>query len=100
MTEVKREKMNEPKKLLIINGSPRRRGNISGMLDIMRQEAKSCGWSTETVRINDLKVQSCTGCMACRSVGKCCMPEDDAVKVLEQIRNADALIVGAPLLLG
>jgi len=88
--------MDVPKKLLLINGSPRRRGNISGMLDIMRQEAESRGWSTETVRVNDLKIQPCTGCMACRSTGKCSLPEDDAAKVLEQIRRADALIVGAP----
>lgn len=84
------------KKLLIINGSPRRQGNISRMLDIMRQEAESCGWITKTVCINDLTVQPCTGCMTCRSAGKCCLPVDDAVKVLEQIRNADALIVGTP----
>lgn len=90
------KRKNESKILLIINGSPRRRGSISCMLDIMRQEAESCGWSTETVCVNDLKIQPCTGCMACRSTGKCCLPEDDAAKVLEQIRNADALIVGAP----
>ncbi len=88
--------MNESKILLIINGSPRLKGNISCMLDIIRQEAESCGWGTETVRVNDLKIQPCTGCMACRSTGKCRLPEDDAAKVLEQIRNADALIVGAP----
>lgn len=90
------KKMNKPKNILIINGSPRRRGNISGMLDIMRQEAESRGWHTETVRVHDLTIQPCTGCMACRSTGKCHLPEDDAVKVLEQIRDADALIVGAP----
>ncbi len=73
--------MNESKILLIINGSPRRRGNISCMLDIMRQEAESCGWSTETVRVNDLKIQPCTGCMACRSTGKCYLPEVDAAAV-------------------
>lgn len=88
--------MNESKILLIINGSPRRRGNISGMLDIVRQEAGSRGWRTETVRVNDLKIQPCTGCMACRSAGKCSLPEDDAVRMLELIREADALVVGAP----
>ena len=82
--------------ILIINGSPRCRGNIACMLDIMRKEAEDRGWSTETVHVNDLKIHPCTGCMACRNTGKCCLPEDDTVKVLEQIRNADALIVGAP----
>lgn len=88
--------MDGQKKLLIINGSPRLRGNISGMLDIMRQEAVRCGCSTEMVRVNDLTIQPCIGCMACRSKGKCSLPEDDTVKVLELINNADALVIGAP----
>lgn len=62
----------------------------------MRQEAESRGLSTETVRVSDLNMQPCMGCMACRGTGKCCLPEDDAVKVLELIKEADALIVGAP----
>ncbi len=82
--------------ILIINGSPRRRGNIACMLDIMRQEVESRGWSTETVHVNDLKIQPCTGCMTCRNTGKCCLPEDDTVKVLAMIKEADALIIGAP----
>lgn len=88
--------MEGQKKLLIINGSPRRQGNISGMLDMMQQEAERCGWSTETVRMNNLRIQPCVGCMACRSTGRCSLPEDDAVKVLEMIRKADALVIGAP----
>lgn len=82
--------------ILIINGSPRRRGIISCILGIMQQEAVDRGWSTETVHVNDLKIQPCTGCMTCRDAGKCCLPEDDTVKVLAMIKEADALIIGAP----
>lgn len=88
--------MNEQKKLLIINGSPRSRGNISEMLDIMRQEAERCGWKTETIRANDLAIQPCKGCMVCRSTGRCALPEDDAAQVLVMIEEADALAIGTP----
>lgn len=84
------------KRLLIINGSPRREGNIAAMLEIMAQEAECRGWSVEQVCIADLTVQPCTGCMACRNSGRCHLPEDDAPKVLEQIKRADALLIGAP----
>lgn len=84
------------KNLLIINGSPRQRGNISDMLDTMEQEAMNMGWKTAHVRTNNLNIRPCTGCMSCRTTGKCCLSEDDAIRVLEKIREADALIVGAP----
>ncbi|MCD8182145.1 MAG: flavodoxin family protein [Bacteroides sp.] len=84
------------KKILILNGSPRRQGNISKMLEAMKQEAESCGAETVSIRVSDLKIHPCIGCMKCRDTLKCCLPEDDAQRVLQHIREADALIVGAP----
>ena len=37
-------------KILIINGSPRKKGLISQMLDIMRNEAESRGVQVQTVQ--------------------------------------------------
>lgn len=58
-------------KILIINGSPKKRGLISQMLDIMRVEAENRGDSVETVYTNDLNVKPCIGCMVCRTKNKC-----------------------------
>lgn len=83
-------------KILIINSSPRRQGNISKMLDLMKQEAESFEVETTYIRVSDLKVHPCIGCMKCRESLKCCLPEDDAHHVLHAIDEADALIIGAP----
>ncbi|WP_418697544.1 flavodoxin family protein [Bacteroides sp.] len=83
-------------KILILNSSPRRRGNISKMLEVMKQEAESCGAEVTFVHVSDLQVRPCIGCMKCRSSLECCLPEDDAQKVLQSMKEADALIVGAP----
>jgi putative NADPH-quinone reductase len=83
-------------KILILNGSPRKRGFISGMLDIMCEEAKKLGGQVEIVRTNDLNIKPCMGCMACRSKGACILPEDDSVSVLRKIQDSDAIILGAP----
>ena len=40
--------------ILIINGSPRKKGLISQMLGIMREEAEKRGDTVEVVYINDL----------------------------------------------
>ena len=83
-------------KILIINSSPRRQGNISKMLDLMKQEAESLEVETNYIRASELKVHPCIGCMKCRETSKCCLPEDDAQQVLHFIEEADALIIGAP----
>ena len=57
--------------ILIINGSPRKKGLISQMLGIMRNEAEKNGDKVETVFTNYLDVRPCTGCMACRSKERC-----------------------------
>ena len=83
-------------KILIINGSPRKTGLISQMLGIMQKEATERGDTVEMVRTNELSVKPCTGCMACRTKGRCVLPEDDSQRVLRMMQEADAIVMGAP----
>ena len=82
--------------VLIINGSPRKKGLVSQMLDIMRCEAESRGDRVETVFTNDLNVKPCIGCMVCRTKNKCVLGEDDSQRVIKLLQQADAVIMGAP----
>lgn len=84
------------KNILIINGSPRHRGLISQMLDIMYDEAVSKGYVVKMVNANGLKVRPCIGCMSCRTKNKCVLPEDDAQRILGMLQWADTVIIGAP----
>ena len=43
--------------ILIINGSPRKKGLISQMLGIMREEAENRGDKEQTVYTNDLSIK-------------------------------------------
>ena len=82
--------------ILIINGSPRKKGLISQMLGIMQEEAEMRGDTVEMVYTNDLTVKPCTGCMACRTKQKCVLAEDDSQRVLKMMQQADTIIMGAP----
>lgn len=82
--------------ILIINGSPRIHGNISAMLDAIREEAEQRGAEVTTVLASRLQVKPCTGCMTCRETHHCVLPEDDAQCVLAAIKSCDVLVVGAP----
>ena len=83
-------------KLLIINGSPRKKGLISQMLRIFHEQAIATGVEVTEVYANDLQIKPCMGCMACRSKRHCVLPEDDAQRVLTLIEQADAIVIGAP----
>ena len=83
-------------KILIINGSPRKKGLISQMLGIMQAEAEQRGGQVQLVYTNDLTIKPCIGCMFCRSKGKCVLGEDDSQRVLKMMQEADAIIMGAP----
>ena len=83
-------------KLLIINGSPRKKGLISQMLRIFHEQAIATGVEVSEVYANDLQIKPCMGCMACRSKRHCVLPEDDAQRVLTLIEQADAIVIGAP----
>jgi multimeric flavodoxin WrbA len=82
--------------ILIINGSPRKKGLISQMLSIMQEEAETRGDTVEMVYTNDLTVKPCKGCMACRTKEKCVLAEDDSQRVLKMMHYHH----GGTLLLG
>lgn len=85
----------EKKRILVLNGSPRRKGLVSQMLrHIVDALPGSC--EAEYVVVSDLHFRPCTGCMSCRSTHRCVLPEDDAHRMAEAIRRCDALVVGSP----
>ena len=83
-------------KVLLINGSPREQGNVSRMLSLIESEAKRLGVEVYSIRVANLQVRPCIGCMKCRASLACIFPEDDAQRTLALLQEADALVVGAP----
>ena len=83
-------------RILILNASPRKTGNISSMVSTMADEARQNGAEIDIINVNSLNVRPCIACMKCRTEHKCVMPEDDAQRVLSMIRAADAMVIAAP----
>ena len=81
---------------MILNASPRKMGNIAQMVAEMGDEAKVNGWEVDIIEVQKLHVCPCMGCMQCRSKGRCVLPEDDAQRILQLIRECEALVIAAP----
>ena len=87
-------------KILILNGSPRKNGKISQLLHIAEKALIERNNSVTFVDVSSILFKPCIGCMACRSKGTCVLPQDDAHKIAEEIKNCDGIIVGTPVYWG
>lgn len=83
-------------KAVVLDASPRRNGLVSAMASRIAGSLIDGGWTVETVDVTGCRVAPCRGCMTCRSTGQCVLQPDDAQRVLALLRDADAVIVGAP----
>ena len=83
-------------KIIIINGSPRRAGATSKILHKISNElSKRKDVNIQFVDILDLNILQCKGCGTCYKTGKCFI-KDDAEKLVKDIYEADAIIIGSP----
>lgn len=82
--------------ILIINGSPRKNGNISKMLEAIKKEAEKQGANVSAIHVHDLQIKPCNGCMNCRKNLTCVLPEDGTQATLQLINKCDVLVVGSP----
>ena len=93
------------KKIMIIDGGPRRNMNTAKMLQKLAEGVKSVDESIEvkTVRLYDLNYKGCMSCMVCKLKGKAsnvCKFKDPLTPVLEEIAGADGLALGSPIYFG
>ena len=84
------------KKLLILNASPRKKGNISQMVTEMANEAMTHGVDVDVIEVQKLNVRPCMACMQCRAKGFCVLPDDDSQRILQLIVDCDAMVIAAP----
>lgn len=86
-------------KVLIIHASPRRKGVTSALLSEI-EAAINPAHEVQTVRIHDLKIKPCIGCMKCRPDKSCILPEDDAHVLARKVRWAEFIVIGCPVYWG
>ncbi len=89
------------KKIIVIDGGPRKTFNTASMLKKFAEGAASVSSEIEvnTVRLYGLDYKGCMSCMACKIRGKAsniCKFKDALTPVLEEIAEADGLVLGSP----
>src|SRR5574340_127635 len=85
--------------VLILHASPRKKGVTSTLLHEIERYINP-SHTIEAVRIYDLEMSPCIGCMKCRPDKQCILPRDDAHVLAEKVRLSDYIIIGCPVYWG
>ena len=90
-------------KFFAINGSPRPKCNTAQLLDKSLEGIKSVfpDASAERINLYDFPFHGCKSCFACKKVngrhyGRC-VQNDDLKPILDEIVQADGIILGSPI---
>ena len=88
-------------KALIINGSPRQKGNTSIALTEIAKQLEKLGIESEIVWIGNKPVRGCIACNTCKDNPGACVFDDDVCNgISAKMNSSDALIVGSPVYWG
>jgi multimeric flavodoxin WrbA len=88
-------------KVLLINGSPRERGNTFRALSEVAATLNEEGVETDIISIGKEAVQGCIACGWCGRLGRCTYRDDLYNKVLRAVKDGiDGLVLGSPVYYG
>ena len=83
-------------KVLMINGSPRPKGNTAIALQEMENIFKESGVEVETVVVGNKAIRGCIACGSCYEKGKCVFA-DIVNELAPKFEEADGLVVASPV---
>ena len=85
------------KNIVVITGSPRKKGNSFAMTDAFIQAAEARGHKVTRFDAASLQVGGCHACETCYSTGKACTCDDDFNTIAPAILAADAVVFTMPV---
>jgi len=85
------------KRILVITGSPRKKGNSDILAETFIEGALQAGHTVDRFDAGRKKVKGCIACDKCFTRGTACSVKDDFNEVAPLIAQADVLVLSSPL---
>ena len=87
-----------PKKIVILNGSPRKKGNTSALVRAFTEGAESAGHTVTEFFLDGMSIHGCKGCFGGHSSRECpCVQKDDMAQIYPAVRDCDVVVLATPL---
>ena len=86
------------KKIVILNGSPRARGNTSELVKAFTEGAESAGNEVVSFLLDKMDIHGCKGCFGGHSSRECpCVQKDGMKEIYPAVKAADIVVLASPL---
>lgn len=90
--------------IIVLNASPRKRGNTAKLCQNVVKGAESKDANVEYINLYDYDFKGCMSCFACHLKknfeNPLCFWRDDLKEILKKCLNADAIVIGSPIYYG
>jgi multimeric flavodoxin WrbA len=83
-------------KIMAVSGSPRR-GNSEWMLSQLADHLEAAGASVEVIRLRQLSIKHCVGCLKCEDRRGICQLKDDMNELLPRLVDSEAIVMASPV---
>ena len=86
-------------KVLVLMGSPRKRGNTAALLRPLCGELENGGAEMETVWLYDRDIRPCVACRTCQKDWTVfgCAQKDDVQEIFDKVLACDVLVLATPI---
>lgn len=84
-------------KIVIFNGSPRKNGTVSQIINEIEKGAREAGTEIITYDLNQSGIRDCQGCMYCKKDNNFCCQKDYLKPMYQDIIDSDTIVFGSPI---
>ena len=86
------------KRIVILNGSPRRNGNTSALIKSFTKGAENAGHTVTEFFLDGMNIHGCRGCFGGHSSReRPCVQKDDMDKIYPAVKESDVVVLASPL---
>ncbi len=86
------------KRIVILNGSPRRNGNTSALIKSFTKGAENAGHTVTEFFLDGMNIHGCRGCFGGHSSReRPCVQKDDMDKIYPAVKECDVIVLATPL---
>lgn len=86
------------KKIVILNGSPRKSGNTSALVKAFTKGAQSAANTVVEFFLDQMDIHGCKGCFGGHSSKECpCAQKDDMTQIYSAIKDCEVVVLATPL---